>query len=466
MDKNPNRTENALETCYMEGTTTTYTKVPGGNLAEATPSPSLFSVGDVNYLLPFALVTSLFFIWGLANNMTDTLLAAFSKIMEMTSVQTSFIQMAFYGAYFCFALPTALFIRRFSYRAGIVTGLALFATGGFLFYPAGEAASYPFYLLAIYILAAGCSILETTANPFVLAMGPEATATRRLNLAQSFNPIGSIAGLLISKYFILSSLASDASRGEMNAVQLAENRQSELFAVSAPYFVTGGLMLIVMLVFAFYRMPQIQDRAEGNLRAVVSRLYRNKVYRYGVVAQFFYVGAQICVWSYLIQYVCAQRGISPGEASQYSVISVALFTGARFLFTALMRYIAPARLLLFASTAAALCTFEVITGSGMPAIIALVGISFFMSLMFPTIYGLALEGIGGDSKFGASGLIMSILGGALFPLAQGAIATNFPVFQPATGTFGENFALSYVVPLACFAVVIAYSWFAARVYNS
>lgn len=414
------------------------------------------------YALPFALVTGLFFIWGLANNMTDTLLAAFGRIMDMNSFQTSLIQMAFYGAYFCFALPTALFIRRFSYQKGIILGLALFAMGGFLFYPAGLNASYPFYLLAIYILAAGCSVLETTANPFILAMGPEATATRRLNLAQSFNPIGSIVGLLISKHFILSSLASDATRAGMDASRLAENRQAELFAVSAPYFATGALMLLVMLFFLFYPMPVIQDHPKGCFFEAVGRLFRNKQYRYGVITQFFYVGAQICVWSYLIQYICVVRGISPEEASGYSVVSVVLFMGARFVFTALMRFVSAKVLLLLAALMATACSLLVMTASGSVAVIALVGISFFMSLMFPTIYGLALDGVGDDAKLGASGLIMAILGGALFPALQGWIATHFQTQNPITGVVHENFALSYVIPMGCFMVVTLYALFVLK----
>ncbi|MEG0994322.1 MAG: L-fucose:H+ symporter permease, partial [Bacteroidales bacterium] len=273
----------------------------------------------INYLVPFILVTSLFFIWGFANNMTDTLLSAFRKSMDLSSLRTSFIQMAFYGAYFCFALPAALFIRRFSYKWGIILGLLMFSGGGFLFYPAGLAGSYAFYLIAIYILAAGCSVLETTANPFVLSMGPDQTATRRLNLAQAFNPIGSVSGLLISKFYILSALASDEARSAMDASALEANQNKELFAVSSPYMVTGVIMLLVMLIFAFYKMPFVADSDRSRVRSVFGRLVRNRHYMYGVVAQFFYVGAQICTWSYLIQYICNDMGCAPDEASTYSV---------------------------------------------------------------------------------------------------------------------------------------------------
>lgn len=428
----------------------------------AISQDTILSKGGISYVVPFILVTSLFFIWGLANNMTDTLLSAFRKIMDMSSLQTSFIQMAFYGAYFCFALPAALFIRRFSYKSGIVLGLLLFSTGGFLFYPAGLSSSYIFYLVAIYILAAGCSVLETTANPFILSMGSEATATRRLNLAQSFNPIGSICGLLISKYFILSALATDEAREVMNANEALLNQDKELFAVSAPYMITGIAMLVVMFIFIGYRLPKSTDDDRSNVREVFGRLIHNRHYAYGVVAQFFYVGAQICVWSYLIQYVCADQGITPEEASSYSVLSLFCFMGARFFFTYLMKYINPAILLVFASLACIISTLTVIVGSGFLAICALVLISFFMSLMFPTIYGIALQGIGSDAKIGASGLIMAILGGALFPLFQGWIATANQTLDPVTGIVMENFALSYLIPLLCFVVVGAYGIYAVR----
>ncbi len=416
----------------------------------------------VNYLVPFILVTSLFFIWGFANNMTDTLLSAFRKIMNMTSLQTSFIQMAFYGAYFCFALPAALFIRKFSYKWGIVLGLLMFSGGGFLFYPAGLTANYAFYLIAIYILAAGCSVLETTANPFVLSMGPVETATRRLNLAQAFNPIGSVSGLLISKFFILSALASDQSRAAMSQAELEVNQNNELFAVSAPYMFTGVVMLIVMLIFIFYKMPACLDDDDSRIRSVFGRLIRNRHYSYGVIAQFFYVGAQICTWSYLIQYICNDFGCAPDVASTYSVLSLVLFTAARFVFTFLMKYVRPEKLLVFASVMAMICTGIVILYNGIIAVTALVGISVFMSLMFPTIYGISLEGIGSDAKIGASGLIMAILGGAFFPLIQGWIATSQAYVNPLNGVLMENFSLSYIVPFVCFVVVGIYGLYAVR----
>lgn len=413
-------------------------------------------------LIPFILVTSLFFFWGLANNMTDTLLAAFKRIMDMSSLQTSFIQMAFYGAYFCFAFPSALMIRKYSYKTGITVGLLLFAIGGFLFYPAGLTANYPFYLIAIYVLAGGCSVLETTANPFILSMGDELTAVRRLNLAQSFNPIGSISGLLISKFFILSALTEISVRNLMSAEELAKTQSKELFAVSMPYIVVGIAMILVLIVLRLYKMPPIKENDEGKLGDTFKRLFKNKHYVYGVVAQFFYVGAQICVWSFLIQYVCVELNMEPDKAAEFSVISLVCFMAARFVFTWLMKFIKPAILLVFASIMTIICTVIVIFGSGMIAVIALVGISVFMSLMFPTIYGIALHGLGNDAKIGASGLIMAILGGALFPAIQGFVATNFAYPDSVTNQMMDNYHLCYLVPLVCFVIVGIYGWFAHK----
>lgn len=413
-------------------------------------------------LVPFILVTSLFFFWGLANNMTDTLLAAFKRIMDMSSLQTSFIQMAFYGAYFCFALPAALMIRKYSYKTGITVGLLLFAIGGFLFYPAGLTASYTFYLIAIYVLAGGCSVLETTANPFILSMGDESTAVRRLNLAQSFNPIGSISGLLISKFFILSALTEVSVRNLMTAEELAETQSKELFAVSMPYIVVGIAMILVLIVLLSYKMPPIKENDESKLKDTFKRLLKNKHYVFGVIAQFFYVGAQICVWSFLIQYVCVELNMEPDKAASYSVISLASFMVARFVFTWLMKFVKPALLLVLASIMTIICTVVVIFGSGMVAVIALVGISVFMSLMFPTIYGIALHGLGSDAKIGASGLIMAILGGALLTAVQGYVATNFAYIDTATNKLMDNYHLSYFVPLVCFVVVGIYGLFAYK----
>ena len=393
---------------------------------------------EKKYTVPFILVTSLFLLWGLANNMTDTLLAAFKRIMDMTDTQTSLILSAFYGSYFCFALPAALFIRKYSYRAGVVLGLVLYATGALLFFPAAKAASYAFYLVAIYIMAGGCSVLETTANPYIMAMGTPETATRRLNIAQSFNPVGSIAGILVSKYLILDNIS--------------------LYSVSKTYTALGCLLLAIMIVMLFAKMPAGRDAATGDsLKTTLTRLVANKHYVYGVVAQFFYVGAQVGVWSYTIRIVMQEMGVMEAEASNIFLISMVAFCLSRFFYTWLMKWVQPIKLLAVSGVLSMLSSVAVAftAGKGLVMVIFLVLISLFMSLMFPTIYGTALGGITSgehpdDSKIAASILIMSILGGALIPSLQGLLSD------------ATNIYVSYLVPAFCFAVVLCYALIALR----
>ena len=380
---------------------------------------------EKRYLLPFALVSTLFLLWGLANNMTDTLLAAFKKVMQMSDAETSLIQFAFYGSYFCFALPAALFIRKVSYKAGIILGLLLYAGGAMLFYPAALAESYPFYLVAIYILAGGCSVLETTANPYILSMGAPETATRRLNIAQSFNPIGSITGIILSKQFILQDIS--------------------LNSISETYMGLGFVLIAIMLVMMFSKMPAGKDSGQGSVGASFRRLLHNKRYVWGVVAQFFYVGAQICVWSFTIRLVMQELGIVEADAATYYLASIICFCCARFFFTWLMKFYRPAKLMAWAAAFDIVLCIVVITMSGWVAVGALVLISFFMSLQFPTIYGIALEGVGDDAKIGASGLIMAILGGALLTPLQGMVSN------------ATSISTSYIIPLICFVVVLWYS---------
>ena len=393
---------------------------------------------DRRHAVPFALVTSMFLLWGLANNMTDTLLAAFKRIMSMSDTQTSLIQFAFYGSYFCFALPAALFIRRRSFKSGIILGLLLYAAGAMLFLPAARVASYGFYLVAIYVMAGGCSVLETTANPYVMSMGDPRTATRRLNIAQSFNPVGSILGILMSKYFILDDIS--------------------LYSISGTYAALGLVLLGILVVMLFARMPSGKDDDRSDsVGASFRRLLSNRLYRRGVVAQFFYVGAQIGVWSFTIRLVMQETGRMEAAASSIYLISIVGHCLSRFIYTGLMRWFSPSRLLTFGGVMSALLSLTVVlsAGTGWLCITSLVLISSFMSLMFPTIYGIALGGImrgdhPGDSKIGASGLIMSILGGALLTPLQGMVSDH------------TNIYTSYAVPAFCFVVVTAYAVYAHR----
>ena len=393
---------------------------------------------DRRHAVPFALVTSMFLLWGLANNMTDTLLAAFKRIMSMSDTQTSLIQFAFYGSYFCFALPAALFIRRRSFKSGIILGLLLYAAGAMLFLPAARVASYGFYLVAIYVMAGGCSVLETTANPYVMSMGDPRTATRRLNIAQSFNPVGSILGILMSKYFILDDIS--------------------LYSISGTYAALGLVLLGILVVMLFARMPSGKDDDRSDsVGASFRRLLSNRLYRRGVVAQFFYVGAQIGVWSFTIRLVMQETGRLEAAASSIYLLSIVGHCLSRFIYTGLMRWFSPSRLLTFGGVMSALLSLTVVlsAGTGWLCITSLVLISSFMSLMFPTIYGIALGGImrgdhPGDSKIGASGLIMSILGGALLTPLQGMVSDH------------TNIYTSYAVPAFCFVVVTVYAVYAHR----
>lgn len=401
---------------------------------------------EKHYLKPFILVTSLFLLWGLANNMTDTLLAAFKRIMSMSDAQTSLIQFAFYGAYFCLALPAALFIRKHSYKSGVILGLCLYAAGAILFMPAAKAASYGFYLVAIYIMAGGCSVLETTANPYILSMGSPETATRRLNIAQAFNPIGSILGILMSKYFILSDIS--------------------LYSISGTYMSLGLVLIGILVVMLLIKMPGGQDTTGNShgLCAVLGRLLYNKRYRRGVIAQFFYVGAQIGIWSFTIRIVMQELSIAEAAASTIYLVSIVGFCLSRFIYTWLMMFFPPTRLLLFGSALSMICTAVVVcsAGSGWLLVCFLVLASAFMSLMFPTIYGLALENVEnpdagghpGDAKIGASGLIMAILGGAVLTPVQGLLSDSFSIH------------ISYLVPFVCFAVVFSYAIYMNKQYKT
>ncbi|MCH5247421.1 MAG: L-fucose:H+ symporter permease [Muribaculaceae bacterium] len=397
------------------------------------------------YAIPFLLVSLLFLMWGIANNMNDTLLAAFKRIMSISDLQSSLVQFAFYGAYFCFAIPAALFIRKYSYKSGIILGLGLYALGTLLFFPAGKASSYIFFLFAIYVMAGGCAVLETTANPYILSMGDSNSATRRLNIAQTFNPVGALGGILLSRHFILSSLNSAGAeeRSMMSSEALKEIQHSEFNAVSEAYLVIGAILILLLIVIAITRMPLDKDTSKTDgFGSTFSRLRHNRSYCRGVIAQFFYVGAQTCVWSFTIRYVMEQTHSLEHSASLVFLWSIIAFTAFRFIFTWLMKYFKPSYLLFISSMFAILATCIVIFANGKIAIIALISISAFMSLMFPTIYGISLERVNlSDAKVAASGLIMAILGGALLTPLQGWISDETTI------------STSFVVTLGCFVIV-------------
>lgn len=401
-----------------------------------------------NNLIPFILITSCFAWWGLANNMTDTLLAAFKRIMSMSDFQTSWIQIAFYGAYFCLALPAAIFIKKFSYKSGVLLGLGLYIIGALLFYPASKTMNYYHFLFALYILAGGLSVLETSANPYIIAMGPSETGTRRLNLAQSFNPIGSISGILISQLFILSNLnrATAAERKVMSPEQLAKIQSQELEAVMGPYVGVALILIVIWILIAVLKMPSGSDESTNlELVKTFKRLLKKQSYLKGVIAQFFYVGAQIGVWSFTIRYTMKELNLNEKNAATYYLASLILFGAFRFLCTGLMKYLQPSKLLSLLSFLAILFTSIVIFSGGIYGVYSLVLISACMSLMFPTIFGLAVKDLNEDTKIGSSGLIMAILGGAVLTAVQGLVSD-------LTGSINT----SYIIPLISFLVILYY----------
>lgn len=407
---------------------------------------------------PFILITSLFLVWGLANNMTDTIVSAFKRIMSMTDFQSSWIQVAFYGSYFCLAIPAALYIKRFSYKSGVLLGLGLFIAGSMLFYPASISMQYGHFLMALFVLAGGLAILETTANPYIMRMGPEETAMRRLNLAQSFNPIGSITGVLLSKLFILSHLnkAGSEERKQMAPEVLARIQHQELDAVMGVYVTVALVMVLLWLVISFVKMPKASEATQNfNALPAIKRLVKNKRYLGGIVAQFFYVGAQICVWTFIIRYVMKELNINEEEASWYYVASLVLFMVSRFGCTVLMKFISAPRLMAFLGVLAAVFTLVVIFVGSYTGVYALVGISGCMSLMYPTIFGLAAGNLGKDTKIGSSGLVMAILGGAALTPIQAKISDL---------THSINY--SYSIPLLCFVVVMCYGLMCSKAQKS
>ncbi len=418
-------------------------------------------------LLPFILITSLFALWGFANDITNPMVSAFKKVLELNNTQASWVQAAFYGGYFTMALPAAIFIKRYSYKSGIILGLALYATGAILFYPAASNQEFSFFLIALYILTFGLAFLETTANPYILAMGDPATATQRLNLAQAFNPIGALLGLFVAQRFILGSLQSDDLDTQGNEIYhtLSDSakaviRSADLMVIRDPYVILGLVVLIILVVIALVKMPESKPHNHLNqsMGASLRRIFKKSRFTEGAIAQMFYVGAQIMCWTYIYQYA-ETLGIDNQAAVKYAMTALGVFLTGRWICTALMRYIDSRKLLIWFSFFAFLCTLGAIFIQGMWGLYALVAISFFMSLMFPTIYGIALAGLGEDAKFASAFLVMAIVGGAFMPVLQGMILDlGGPGYSDVRilGVSEANF--SFVLPLICFMVVGLYGF--------
>jgi FHS family L-fucose permease-like MFS transporter len=437
---------------------------------DSAPAPSLTAdrtaLVPAGIALPFILVTSCFALWGFANDITNPMVKAFSKILLMSNFEGSLVQFAFYGGYFAMAFPAAMFIKRFSYKAGLVMGLALYAAGALLFIPASLTMIFWPFLVAYFILTCGLSFLETSANPYILSMGPEETSTRRLNLSQSFNPIGSLLGMFTAQQLILARLdgASRQAREAMDPGALQAVTAHDLGVIRGPYVGIGLVILVVLVIIALTRMPRTENHGDTlDVGPTLQRLFANRRYTEGVVAQFFYVGAQIMCWTFVIHYgteLFTAQGMSERDAEvlsqKYNIVAMVVFCVSRFICTFLLRYFSPGRLLMSLAIGGLALTGGAILLPGIGGLYSLIGISACMSLMFPTIYGIALQGLGEDAKFGAAGLIMAILGGSVLPPLQGAITD--------LGHVGGLSAVraSFVLPLACFVVIAAYGFRAYR----
>ena len=458
-------------------------------------------------VFPFILLTALFFIWAVPNNMTDTMLAAFKRIMSLTDTQTAWIQVVCYLlGYGCFALPGAIFIKKHTYKSGVLLGLGMCVLGTMLFFPAmlanniSSPLSFATYLFAIFVLFAGLSVLETSTNAYVYSLGDPVTATRRLNFSQSFNPFGALTGVLVSQIFVLSQLntmiASD--RATLSETELASIQNNELDAVTTAYMILGVIMLILLLLILFTKMPKAHDEDKNlNLKATWRRLKKNKNYVWGVIAQFFYVGSQIAVWSFIIRYamqtldfdsviaglgvnpshdavIAALRGVEPIAGGFYSlaetlgidvllprtaeqagatyyILSLLLFVIGRFLCTWLMKYVKPVNILSGLGLLAIIASLLTIYADGFIGLYALMSISGFMSAMFPTIYGLGMRNLGEDTKIAGSGMVMAIAGAAILTQLQGILSDQ---------TGGIRYA--YWVPAIAFIIITFYSFTFAR----
>ena len=421
---------------------------------------SILRKDGVSYVLPFILITSCFALWGFANDITNPMVKAFSKIFRMSVTDGALVQVAFYGGYFAMAFPAAIFIRRFSYKAGVLTGLAMYALGAFMFFPAKLIGDYGYFLIAYFVLTCGLSFLETSCNPYILSMGTEQTATRRLNLAQSFNPMGSLLGMYVAMNFIQAKLSpiDTEGRAKLTDSEFLALKEHDLTVLITPYLVIAAIIAVMFLVILFARMPKNADQNHSiDFLPTLRRIFNIKHYREGVVAQFFYVGAQIMCWTFIIQYgthyfMLERMDERSAEvlSQQFNIYAMIFFCCSRFICTFFLKYINPGKLLFVLASAAIIFVIGVIMLRNSYGVYCLVAISGCMSLMFPTIYGIALQGLGDDAKFGAAGLIMAILGGSVLPPLQASIIDMGTMMSvPAVN-------ISFVLPLICFIVVAIY----------
>lgn len=416
------------------------------------------------YLFTFILITSLFALWGVANDITNPMVAAFQTVMELSAAKASLIQFAFYGGYATMAIPAALFIRKYSYKSGILLGLGLYAVGALLFIPASAYQEFSYFCFSLYILTFGLAFLETTANPFILSLGDKESSTRRLNLAQAFNPVGSLSGMAIASFIVLPHLLSDKRDeagkiifGSLSEAEKTNIRLHDLAIIRDPYVAIGLVVLCIFIIIALTKMPKVsseENTSEGthSVKETLTNLWNNTVYREGVFTQVCYVAAQIMVWTFIIQYA-DHLGINKATAQVYNIIAMSLNLIGRFVGTYIMKFVNTRLLLTIFGIGASVCTLGAICIEGMFGLYSLILISLFMSIMFPSIYGIALENVDSqDTKLGAAFLVMAIVGGALMPPLQGMIIDQEVIMgYPAVN-------ISFVLPLICFLIIIVYGY--------
>jgi FHS family L-fucose permease-like MFS transporter len=400
------------------------------------------------YLFPFIMITSLFFMWGFVHNLDPILIPHLKRSFSLSTLEASLVDSAVFIAYFVMALPAGFIMKKYGYKTGIILGLALFAIGSFLFIPAANTQAYVFFLGALFIIACGLTILETAANPYASLLGPPETATFRLNFAQSFNGLAAMTAPIIGAKIILIEGMSDEKLNKMTASAREFALASEASSVKTPYLVLGSIILVIAIIFVFLKLPEIVETEEPGDKATDHTIWdalKHKHLRWAVLAQFFYVGAQVCVFSFFILYATKVAEIDQQKAAGYAGIGMGLaFLIGRVLGTFLMKFIKAERLLAIYSVASIVLCVVAIISHGTVALFAVIGIAFFMSIMFPTIFSLGIKDLGKDTKFGSSLIIMSIVGGAVLPPAMGYI-TDIADIQ-----------VGYIVPLICFAVVFLF----------
>jgi len=415
---------------------------------------------EKKYLFTFILITSLFALWGFANDITNPMVAAFQTLMEISAAKASMVQFAFYGGYATMAVPAAMFIRKYSYKVGVLIGLGLYAIGAFLFIPAAQFQEFTFFCVSLYILTFGLAFLETSANPFILSLGPKENSTRRLNLAQAFNPVGSLSGMAVASFIVLPNLISDKRDaagqiifGSLSEAKKTNIRLHDLAVIRDPYVAIGLVVLVMFVIIALTKMPSLKgDQEQGRASDTLSRLWHNRIYRNGVLAQVLYVAAQIMVWTFIIQYA-DHLGIDKATAQRFNICAMSLNLVGRFIGTYIMKYVNQRRLLAIFGVGASICTLGAICIEGMAGLYSLVAISLFMSIMFPSIYGIALENVcNEDTSLGAAFLVMAIVGGALMPPLQGYLIDQEVIFGwPAVN-------VSFCLPFICFILITIYGF--------